>query len=312
MIARTAKGGGEIVELLGTSAWYAPGAAAAQIVDAIMLDEKRVLPCAAYLEGEYGIDGLYVGVPVRLGAGGIEAIVELELDADEQRSARSARRPRSPRSSASSRPRSLSPSARGAHGRPLTGLQCDAWPSGRRPLAGSSTPGAACSCSGSSLHRGCARALARSRSDDYIFLPDRAHPVAPLVSVAGGHDPRNGGGIYFVDVIVRKATLLEELFGGLESGADPLPGRRRSSRRASRAPRRSRSTLSEMATSQQIAAAVALRALGTQGHDRRDTGALVDGGRAGLPGRRQARADRRRSSRSTGKPVRTPGRCRRG
>jgi malate dehydrogenase len=86
MIDRTAKGGGEVVNLLGTSAWYAPGAAAAQIVDAIVLDEKRVLPCAAYLEGEYGIDGLYVGVPVRLGARGIEAIVELELS-DEERAA---------------------------------------------------------------------------------------------------------------------------------------------------------------------------------------------------------------------------------
>jgi malate dehydrogenase len=84
LIARTAKGGGEIVELLGTSAWYAPGAAAAQIVDAIMLDDKRVLPCAAYLEGEYGIEGLFVGVPVRLGAAGIEAILELELDPGEQ------------------------------------------------------------------------------------------------------------------------------------------------------------------------------------------------------------------------------------
>ncbi len=83
MIERTAKGGGEIVNLLGTSAWYAPGAAAAQIVDSIVLDEKRVLPCAAYLEGEYGIDGLYVGVPVRLGAGGIEKIVELDLTGDE-------------------------------------------------------------------------------------------------------------------------------------------------------------------------------------------------------------------------------------
>ena len=83
MIERTAKGGGEIVNLLGTSAWYAPGAAAAQIVDSIVLDEKRVLPCAAYLEGEYGIDGLYVGVPVRLGAGGIEKIVELNLTGDE-------------------------------------------------------------------------------------------------------------------------------------------------------------------------------------------------------------------------------------
>jgi malate dehydrogenase len=84
MVERTAKGGGEIVELLGTSAWYAPGAAAAQMVDSIMLDENRVLPCTAYLEGEYGIDGLYMGVPVKLGRGGIEEIVELELGEDEQ------------------------------------------------------------------------------------------------------------------------------------------------------------------------------------------------------------------------------------
>ena len=84
MVERTAKGGGELVKLLGTSAWYAPGAAAAQMVDAIMLDEKRVLPCTAYLEGEYGIDGLYMGVPVKLGRGGIEAVVELELSEDEQ------------------------------------------------------------------------------------------------------------------------------------------------------------------------------------------------------------------------------------
>src|SRR6202165_3158239 len=84
LVERTAKGGGELVELLGTSAWYAPGAAAAQIVDSNMLDEKRVLPCTAYLEGEYGIDGLYMGVPVKLGAGGIEAIYELDLSEDEQ------------------------------------------------------------------------------------------------------------------------------------------------------------------------------------------------------------------------------------
>ena len=84
MVERTAKGGGEVVQLLGTSAWYAPGAAVAQMVDAIVLDEKRVLPCTAYLEGEYGIDGLYMGVPVVLGAGGIERIVELELDESEQ------------------------------------------------------------------------------------------------------------------------------------------------------------------------------------------------------------------------------------
>ena len=69
-----------------TSAWYAPGAAAAQMVDSVMLDEHRVLPCTAYLEGEYGIDGLYMGVPVKLGAGGIEEIVELELS-DEEREA---------------------------------------------------------------------------------------------------------------------------------------------------------------------------------------------------------------------------------
>ena len=84
MVKRTRSGGGELVNLLGTSAWYAPGAAAAQMVDAIMLDEKRVLPCTAYLEGEYGIDGLYMGVPVKLGAAGIEQIVELDLT-DEER-----------------------------------------------------------------------------------------------------------------------------------------------------------------------------------------------------------------------------------
>jgi len=84
MVERTAKGGGELVNLMGTSAWYAPGAAAAQMVDSIMLDEKRVLPCTAYLEGEYGIEGLYMGVPVKLGPGGIEAIVELDLSDEEQ------------------------------------------------------------------------------------------------------------------------------------------------------------------------------------------------------------------------------------
>jgi malate dehydrogenase len=86
MVDRTAKGGGEIVNLLGTSAWYAPGAAAAQMVDSVMLDEQRLLPCTAYLEGEYGIEGLYIGVPVKLGAAGIEAIVELDLS-DEERQA---------------------------------------------------------------------------------------------------------------------------------------------------------------------------------------------------------------------------------
>src|SRR6266576_1827284 len=68
MVERTAKGGGEIVQLLGTSAWYAPGAAVAEMVDAILLDQKRVLPCTALLEGEYGIDGLYIGVPATCAA----------------------------------------------------------------------------------------------------------------------------------------------------------------------------------------------------------------------------------------------------
>jgi malate dehydrogenase len=85
MVERTRKGGGELVELLGTSAWYAPGAAAAQMVDAIMLDEKRVLPCTAYLEGEYGVRGLYMGVPVKLGAAGVEEIVRLKLSDVERR-----------------------------------------------------------------------------------------------------------------------------------------------------------------------------------------------------------------------------------
>ncbi len=85
MVERTRKGGGEIVSLLGTSAWYAPGAAAAQMVDAIMLDEKRVLPCTVYLEGEYGVKGLYMGVPAKLGAGGVEEVVKLRLSAEERR-----------------------------------------------------------------------------------------------------------------------------------------------------------------------------------------------------------------------------------
>ena len=84
MVERTAKGGGELVQLMGTSAWYAPGAASAQMVDSILLDEKRVLPCTAYLEGEYGIDGLYMGVPVKLGSQGIEQILEVDLDESEQ------------------------------------------------------------------------------------------------------------------------------------------------------------------------------------------------------------------------------------
>jgi malate dehydrogenase len=85
LVERTKFGGGELVNLLGTSAWYAPGAAAAQMVDSICLDEKRVLPCTVYLEGEYGIRGLYMGVPAKLGAAGVEEIVKLRLFADEKK-----------------------------------------------------------------------------------------------------------------------------------------------------------------------------------------------------------------------------------
>src|SRR4051794_17036061 len=85
MVERTKVGGGELVKLLGTSAWYAPGAAAAQMVDAICLDEKRILPATAYLEGEYGNNDLYMGVPVKLGAGGAEEIVKLKLTAAEKK-----------------------------------------------------------------------------------------------------------------------------------------------------------------------------------------------------------------------------------
>jgi malate dehydrogenase len=84
MVERTRTGGGELVDLLGTSAWYAPGAAAAQMVDAVVLDQKRVLPCTALLQGEYGLDDLYMGVPVKLGAAGVEEIVELDLTAEER------------------------------------------------------------------------------------------------------------------------------------------------------------------------------------------------------------------------------------
>jgi malate dehydrogenase len=84
LVERTRKGGGEVVELLGTSAWYAPAAAVTEMVNAVLLDQKRVLPCTAYLEGEYGIDDLYMGVPVKLGRSGIEEIVELDLTDQER------------------------------------------------------------------------------------------------------------------------------------------------------------------------------------------------------------------------------------
>ncbi len=84
IVNRTRKGGGEIVNLLGTSAWYAPGAAAAQMVEAILKDEKRILPACARLDGEYGLKDLYIGVPVILGRNGIEKIIELNLNEDEK------------------------------------------------------------------------------------------------------------------------------------------------------------------------------------------------------------------------------------
>src|ERR687885_1966662 len=84
IVQRTRQGGGEIVELLGSgSAFYAPAAAIVEMVDAILLDQKRILPCAAYLQGEYGINDLFVGVPVKLGAGGVEEVIELDLQENE-------------------------------------------------------------------------------------------------------------------------------------------------------------------------------------------------------------------------------------
>ena len=84
IVERTVKGGAEIVGLLKTgSAYYAPSAAAVQMVEAIVFDRKKILPCAAYLEGEYGINGAYVGVPAKLGANGVEQIIELKLTPEE-------------------------------------------------------------------------------------------------------------------------------------------------------------------------------------------------------------------------------------
>jgi Lon-like protease len=98
-------------------------------------------------------------------------------------------------------------------------------------------------------------------SREYIFLPDRAHPVAPLVKVAGGHEPQDGGGIYFVDVIVRKASLLERLFGGLHDGATLYPASQVVPKGLSESKQR-QLDLDEMRLSQQSAAAVAMRTLG--------------------------------------------------
>ncbi len=85
IVERTRFGGGELVNLMGTSAWYAPGAAAAQMVEAIVDDQKRIFPVCAYLSGEYGLKDIYMGVPVKLGKNGIAEIFELKLNKDENK-----------------------------------------------------------------------------------------------------------------------------------------------------------------------------------------------------------------------------------
>ncbi len=83
IVDRTKTGGGELVKLMGTSAWYAPGAAAAQMVEAIVKDENRIFPCCSHLNGEYGLNDIYLGVPVKLGKNGIEQVLEVKLNESE-------------------------------------------------------------------------------------------------------------------------------------------------------------------------------------------------------------------------------------
>jgi malate dehydrogenase len=83
IVERTRKGGGELVSLMGTSAWYAPGAAVAQMVEAIVDNQHRIFPVCAYLSGEYGQKDIYLGVPVKLGKNGVEEIIEINLNSDE-------------------------------------------------------------------------------------------------------------------------------------------------------------------------------------------------------------------------------------
>jgi PDZ domain-containing protein len=127
---------------------------------------------------------------------------------------------------------------------------------------------------------GIAIVLAVYPSNDYIFLPDRAHPVAPLVTVQGGRNPKRGG-VYFVDVVVRKATWLERLFGGLHNGADLYPASEVNPPGVNDVLRR-RIDLEDMQRSQQIAAAVALKALHKNVRIT-PTGALVDAVGNGQP-----------------------------
>ncbi len=85
IVNRTRTGGAEIVNLLKTSAWYAPGASSVEMVEAILKDKRKILPCAAYLQGEYGVNGLFVGVPVKLGRNGMEEVIEIKLLEEEQK-----------------------------------------------------------------------------------------------------------------------------------------------------------------------------------------------------------------------------------
>lgn len=84
IVERTKGGGGELVKLMGTSAWYAPGAAVAQMVESILLDQNRIFPCCVKLDGEYGLNDVFLGVPVKLGRNGIEQIIEIDLDKEEK------------------------------------------------------------------------------------------------------------------------------------------------------------------------------------------------------------------------------------
>jgi malate dehydrogenase len=83
IVARTANGGAEITKLVGTSAWYAPGASVVEMIEAILLDKKKILPCSIFLQGEYGVRDLFVGVPCKLGARGLEQVIEITLTAEE-------------------------------------------------------------------------------------------------------------------------------------------------------------------------------------------------------------------------------------
>ncbi|HDS06508.1 MAG TPA: malate dehydrogenase, partial [Bacteroides sp.] len=85
IVERTRKGGGELVNLMGTSAWYAPGAAVGQMVEAIVDDQNRIFPVCAYLNGEYGLKDIYLGVPVKLGRSGVAEVIEISLNTDERK-----------------------------------------------------------------------------------------------------------------------------------------------------------------------------------------------------------------------------------